>query len=106
MLWDYLQIPITELTTFCTCVAITLAVAWVVVVRWDGIRSGGVELLERERERARERERERMRFLKGWYIALAHRQAWCFADSFILAPTRKSPKVGFILYAVTICDNK
>ena len=35
---------------------------------------------EREREKERERVRERERYFEVWYIDLAHRQAWCFAD--------------------------
>ena len=35
---------------------------------------------ERESEREREREREGERYFEVWYIALAHRQAWCFAN--------------------------
>ena len=35
---------------------------------------------EQGREREREGERERERVFEAWYIALAHRQAWCFAD--------------------------
>ena len=35
---------------------------------------------QRERERERERARERDFILEVWYIALAHRKAWCFVD--------------------------
>ena len=52
--------------------------------------------MEREREKEREREREKRKRekrkrerkkgketdLKVWYIALAHRQVWCFANCF------------------------
>ena len=34
----------------------------------------------REREGVREKGGEGGRDLEVWYIALAHRQAWCFAD--------------------------